>query len=186
MPKLLRPGEKITFVQTRAPSAMWRYLKHVALDNSADTTVTRLCTDHMIEYLSARCWKHSSWLRPQDIERNDGPTGFQQVNLPFSNFDASGKIFTTEAYLKDHGLFYLVDVSHPAYQAAIQTNNANKLIYAVAEKLHVSGATFAYTFMYWLSFTKYPPEENSRLLPADMPAAKPVRARRATELGNSP
>lgn len=177
MPKLLRPDEKLSFVQTRAPTAMWRYAKRLGIDHAVDGTATRLCTDHMLEYMATRRWLKDSWLRPQALQKKDGGTGYQQVNLPLSNMDEGGKIITSVSYLKAHGLLGLVDRDKHALRAAIETSEFAQLIYLAAAQLQVSGATFAFSFLHWLTIVKFGPKTEVQFPsfdPAELPEAKRV------------
>jgi hypothetical protein len=158
MPKLLRSDEKITFVQTRAPTEMWRDVKASAIKVASDGTATRLCTNGMLEYLKLRRWaKGEPWLRPQDLARKAGATGFQQVNLPLSNMDEEGHIIASRAYLERQGVLDLFSGDKHVLRDALHTGAFSKLIYVAAEQLEISGATFAYTFLHWLHNTKCKP-----------------------------
>jgi hypothetical protein len=158
MPKLLRPDEKITFVQTRAPTEMWRDVKASAIKVASDGTATRLCTNGMLEYLKLRRWmKGEPWLRPQDLARKAGATGFQQVNLPLSNMDEEGHIIASKTFLERQGVLELFNADKHALRDALHTGAFSKLIYVAAEQLEISGATFAYTFLHWLHNTKCKP-----------------------------
>ena len=174
MAKLLRPNEAISFLQTRAPAEMWRYIKGLALIHAADGTATRLCTDNMLVYLAERPWVHQSWLRPQDLKRSDGEkTGYVQVNLPLSNMDLEGHIIVSQAYLKRAGLYGLYERDKHALKKAVETGQFSRLVYAAAAGLEVSAATLGYTFLHWLGTERYagapaqqPPLDVAKLAPA--------------------
>lgn len=185
MPKLLRPNEKITFVQTRAPTSMWRYVKSQAIQHATDGTATRLCTDNMLEFLKARHWERISWVRPKDLDgkKVGGSTGFQQVNLPLSNMDSAGEIIVSPTYLQEHGILNLFDSDKHAFREAVLTGEFSKLVYVAAKQLQVSGATFAYTFLFWLSVLKYTPTgagAANPIEPAGTPFEREAPARRRT------
>lgn len=155
MAKLLRQNEKISFLQTRAPTPLWRYIKSVAISHATDGTATRLCTDHMLEYLEGRLWAGGQWMQPQREHIVGGKSGFQQVNLPLSNMDDDGKIIVSASYLKKHQLLSLVDADKAAYKDMLETADFSRAVYRVAAQLEVSGATFGYTFLNWLATVKF-------------------------------
>ncbi len=174
MPKVLRPKEQVSFLQTRAPGPLWQYLKKAAIDHAADGTITRLCSDHIVEFLQTRPWlKGMQWLRPQaeDGVYRGMSTGFRQINLPLSNLDADGKVVTSREYLKTNGLLELADADKHALRAALDGDDLQNpkkmesLIRVIAAQLGVSGATFGYTYLDWLERTKFP-------LAGDKPAMK--------------
>jgi hypothetical protein len=150
MAKLLRPNEKISFLQTRAPAAVWRAIKAAGIMASSEGTATRLCTMKMLEFMALRPWVKEPWLQPQDLKGGDGPTGFIQVNLPLSNQDEDGDSIVSAKYLKARGLQELFDADKHAYRAALETGDFAKLVRVAAQQMEVSGATFGYTFLHWL------------------------------------
>lgn len=181
MPKLLRPGEQISFLQTRAPEELWRYVKGVALEKSADGTVTRLCTDNMLQFLAERRWlKKMPWLRPQaeDGAFKGQETGFRQINLPLSNLDPKGQSMLSRVYLREAGILDLADGDKHALKAALETGKLEKLIRVISDQLGVSGATFGYTYLTWLSTVKYAP--TSKSAPEHVQAAAPIGSGRAS------
>lgn len=185
MPKLLRPDEKIAFVQTRAPKALWLDVKTVAIKAASDGTVTRLCTNGMLQWLAAKPWmKGDPWLRPQDLkDKTDASTGFRQVNLPLSNMDEGGHTIVSKVYLERHGLLALVDRDKHALRDILHTNEFSKLVYVAAEQLEISGATLAFTFLTWLHEVKCKPAlaaiASQKAMPTGTPFSRATTPRRS-------
>jgi hypothetical protein len=151
MPKLLRLGENVDFVQTRAPQPIWRSLKRAALEGAPDGTATFLCTNHMLDFLRERPWTFGmDWQTPKDITGRGGATGFSQVNLPLSNFDAKGHLIVSAEYLDRNGLLAVFGSSASRLSDAIASGKFRALVALAADAENVSASTFAYSFMLWL------------------------------------
>jgi hypothetical protein len=159
MAKLLRPNESISFVQSRAPTPMWLYLKARALEDSPDSTLTQLCTNALPEFLKAAPWERFGWLRPKDLysKKEGGPTGYRQVNVPFSNMDIDGDLIPSKTWINKHGFEPLFGTNQLELKTAFDSGEASQMVYLLAKNFEVSGATLAYTFLYWLSVVKYTP-----------------------------
>lgn len=151
MPKLLRHGENVAFVQTRAPQPIWRSLKRAALEGAPDGTATFLCTNHMLDFLRERPWSFGmAWQIPKDITGRAGSTGFSQVNLPLSNFDADGQLIVSAEYLSRNGLLAVFGSSAGRLSEALASGKFRSLVALAADAENVSASTFAYSFMLWL------------------------------------
>lgn len=162
MPKLLRAGESVDFVQSRTPAGVWRGLKLAALCTS-DGTLTQLCTNHMVEFLRERPWQQGlAWETPMNVLRKAGATGFVQVNVPLSNMDAAGALIADMAYLERLGAVELMGVSATQLRRVLKEHRFTDLIGLVADQLGVTKAAFAHTFLQWL---------HARVTAADMKAA---------------
>lgn len=150
MPKLLRPGERVDFVQTRAPRDMWRQIRSLAVSHASDGTVRRLCTGLMVEYLRRRPWETLpwTWRTPQSEFSAGAATGFCQVNLPLSNIDEAGELIPTSDYLQR---IMALDLFQPEQlHQALLARDFSRVVYAAAAGQGLSGAAFAFTFLHWL------------------------------------
>jgi hypothetical protein len=150
MPKLLRPGERVDFVQTRAPRDMWRGIRGLAVSHASDGTVRRLCTVFMVEYLRQRPWEahYWAWRTPQSEFSAGAATGFCQVNLPLSNIDEAGELIPSTQYLEKIAALEMFE--HMQLMQALADKDFSRLVYAAAAGQGVSGASFAFTFLHWL------------------------------------
>lgn len=154
-----RATPEVTFVQTRAPAPLWRYVRRVAMAMpGSDGTATRLCTDHFVEFLQLRPWGTVlPWRQPKNVKDKDGPTGFIQVNLPLSRLDGKGHEITKRAYLEEAGLLDLFEGDPVALKEALKLRSMALLLRLAAAQQGVSGATMAYTYLLWLSAVRYRP-----------------------------
>lgn len=190
MAKLLRPGESISFVQSRCPDPLWRRIKALGIQHGADKTITQLATVKMMEYIQGRLWPKADhqWLRPKNLVDATGKTGFAQINIPLSNMTPTGVRVLCPENLRVLRIGDLLQ-DELMLQALIALDGDNEkpqsreLVQVIANHLGVSLATFGYTFLAWLGLTVYPlrPDEEPIKLEVSEYAVDPdrKRARRA-------
>lgn len=156
MAKQLRPNESISFVQTRAPDALWREVRTLACQY-ATGYVNHLCTNSLADFLQQRSWITHGWDRPRDLmsKKEGGSTGFRQVNLPLSNMDMHDQLIPTERWLVDHRVIDLFAADDIELDAALKTQETAQLFRLLGKRHSVSGATVGYTFLRWLHIAKF-------------------------------
>lgn len=153
MPRQLREGEVVSFVQTRAPLALWRQVRAQAVERAPNGTATSLCTEGMLEFLKGRRWTGGEWTIPPRSENNNGAKGITLINLPLSNLDGTGRLIVDGRYLAEHNLLPLV-AEHMEEAGRVLKSEQREfapLVKLMATEQGVSSATFCATFLEWLA-----------------------------------